>query len=180
MHDIKSIGKMRKQAGLTQKQLADISGVSQSLIAKIESGNIDPAYSKASQILYTLANIKKKEREKAGDIMTSKIISVRISDTLDKAAAIMKKHGISQLPVIDSGKSVGSISDSMILDAISGKASLGMVTVGEIMGESFPVISRQSVADVCADLLRYYPAVMVEEKGILKGIITKADLLRVV
>lgn len=48
------IAKRRKLLGLTQKQLAKIAGVSQSFIAKIESGKIDPSYSKAKAIFDTL------------------------------------------------------------------------------------------------------------------------------
>ena len=41
---IDRISKIRKQLGLTQIQLANLAGVSQSLIAKLESGRIDPSY----------------------------------------------------------------------------------------------------------------------------------------
>jgi predicted transcriptional regulator len=40
--------------GLTQGQLAKIAGVSQSFIAKIESGKIDPSYSKVKTIFDVL------------------------------------------------------------------------------------------------------------------------------
>ena len=48
------IGKLRRQLGLTQKELARKAGVSQSLIAKVESGLIDPAYSKVVQLFQAL------------------------------------------------------------------------------------------------------------------------------
>ena len=49
-HDIKEIKILRKKLEITQNELAKKSGVSQSLIAKIESSNIDPAYSSIKKI----------------------------------------------------------------------------------------------------------------------------------
>ncbi len=180
MENLKRIQKLRRELGLTQKQLSSIAGVSQSLITKIETGKLDPSYSKASQILSALENIKRKENTTARQLMIEKIISIKNSDNLEKAAVIMQNNGISQLPVIESEISIGSISESTILEAISDGRSLKSVKVGECMDDSFPLISEDCVVDVCADLLRHYPAVLVGRRGSIKGIITKADLLQVV
>ena len=51
--------------GLTQKELATIANVSQSLIAKIESNNIDPSYSniqKLDAVFETLQQKKEKQQ----------------------------------------------------------------------------------------------------------------------
>jgi len=48
------IKKMRKKFGLTQAKLAKMAGVSQSLIAKIESEKIDPSYKIAKKIFTVL------------------------------------------------------------------------------------------------------------------------------
>ena len=42
--DLSEIRILRKQHNLTQSQLARLAGVSQSLIAKLEAGLIDPGY----------------------------------------------------------------------------------------------------------------------------------------
>ena len=44
MLDPKDIAKIRKRLGMTQNQLSEISGVSQSLIAKIEANKVAPTY----------------------------------------------------------------------------------------------------------------------------------------
>ncbi|MEM2547192.1 MAG: helix-turn-helix domain-containing protein, partial [Candidatus Bathyarchaeia archaeon] len=59
------IAKRRKLLGLTQKQLAKIAGVSQSFVAKVESGKIDPSYSKVKAIFDVL------ERMEAGENYTA-------------------------------------------------------------------------------------------------------------
>jgi len=175
------IGSVRKRLGLTQKQLADMSGVSQSLIAKIESGNIDPAYSKVMAIVAALEDRQHKGKKTVKEIMTSDIVSVSPGDTVAKAVKAMRKKGISQIPVIESDRCVGSISDSMIVELVSeNKTDMKSIKVDEVMAENFPTIPSRSVVDVAADLLRYYGAVLVNKDGRLVGIVTKADLLKAI
>jgi len=54
------IAKKRKMLGLTQKELARMAGVSQSSIAKIESGKIDPSYNKVKAIFDVLERMETK------------------------------------------------------------------------------------------------------------------------
>ncbi|MEM3267388.1 MAG: helix-turn-helix domain-containing protein [Conexivisphaerales archaeon] len=50
MYELREISKMRKVLGLTQVQLAKMAGISQSLLAKIEAGKVDPSYTRARKI----------------------------------------------------------------------------------------------------------------------------------
>lgn len=181
MLDVKQIGRMRRQLGLTQKRLASLAGVSQSLIAKVESGRIDPAYSKIIRINDALEQERKKGKKIVSQIMTSDIISITPSDNLRKAVSLMRSKDISQLPVLDSGKCVGSLSDSMIVDLLSdAKKDIRKLSVRDIMYESYPVLPANSLVDVAVGLLHHYRAVLVEKDGKLAGIITKADLLKAI
>ena len=69
MEDLTLIKELRKRLGMTQHRLARLSGVSQSLIAKIESGRVDPAYSKAKSIISALQREQFSSEKKAKDIM---------------------------------------------------------------------------------------------------------------
>jgi len=181
MYEIERIGKLRKGLGMTQKELANLAGVSQSLIAKIESGKIDPAYSKVVQILSALEAKQNKGKKTAAQIMSHHIISVSPSDRLQKAVSLMREKDISQLPVFEDGKCIGSVSDSKIVDLIGTRNSeLKTLLVREVMGESYPIIPANSIVDVVADLLHHYRAVLVEKDGRLSGIITKADLFKAI
>jgi len=173
--DIKEIKAVRKKLGLTQTQLARLSGVSQSLIAKIEAGTLDPTYSNAQKIFNALEAFSKKKEIKAEEIMTPKIISLSPSDSARDAIGRMKKFEISQMPVLDNEKAVGIISETILLDAVLNKKPQ---KIGDIMEDAPPVLSKDSSVSVVSDILKYYPMVLVGEKGRLKGIITKADLLR--
>ena len=180
MLEVERIGKLRKQLDLTQKQLANLAGVSQSLIAKIESGKIDPAYSKVMQILSALENEQNKGKKTAQQIMSVGLASVSPSDHISDAIKLMKEKDISQLPVLEGGKCIGSLSESDIVELVAAHADLKKPLVREVMKESFPVIPANSLVDVVASLLKHYSAVLVEKDGRLSGIITKADLFKAI
>jgi predicted transcriptional regulator len=181
MHDVERIGKMRRQLGLTQKQLANLAAVSQSLIAKIESGKIDPAYSKVMQIISALEAEQNKGKKTVLEIMSPHIASVAPSDKLQKAIALMRANDISQLPVITEGKCVGSLSDGMIVDLVSTRGDrLKSILVGEVMADSYPVIPAGSLVEVAVQLLHHYRAVLVEKDGRFAGIITRADVFKAI
>ena len=66
-YELEEIKEIRKKFGLTQGQLAQIAGVSKSLIAKIEAGRLDPTFSKAQKIFEAIDTLgKKKELKRTG------------------------------------------------------------------------------------------------------------------
>ena len=174
MEELGEVKKIRKKIGMTQTELANRAGVSQSLIAKIESGRIDPTYTKTRKIFAALSELEKKEEVNAGQLMTSRIVSVSPGMPIKEAIATMKKFQISQLPVMDRSKLIGLVSESSILDALlKSKATI----VKEIMQESPPIVSKTTSIQVVSNLLKHYPIVVVSEEGKLIGLITKSDLL---
>ncbi len=173
-YDLAEIKKIRKSLGLTQSELAKKASVSQSLIAKIEAGKIDPTFTKTKKIFETLDLLQNKEEIKAGELMNSNIISVAPDTTIRESIEKMKKFSISQMPVLDNTHIVGLVSESTLLDAlISGKSK----KIQEIMEETPPTVSKTASIKVVSSLLRHYPVVLVSDSGKLAGLITKADLL---
>lgn len=172
---LEEIKEIRKKLGITQSDLAKRADVSQSLIAKIEAGRIDPTYTKVQKIFAALSDLGKKHELKAEEIMANKIIFVEPDDSLDEAIKKMKKYGISQMPVVEDHKSVGIISESIILETMLNKKE--KMKVRDVMGESPPVVSKESTVTVISNLLKFYPLILVSEGGMLKGVITKSDLL---
>ncbi len=173
-YELEEIKHIRKKLGLTQFELAQRAGVSQSLIAKTESGRLDPTYTNARKIFTALDDLEKKKELKAESIMNKKVISVDPSDDVKDAIQKMKKHQISQMPVITNHKSIGIISESIILEHLTEKK---VKFVKDIMGESPPIIPKETSSKVVSNLLRHYPMVLVSSEGELIGLITKADLL---
>ncbi len=175
----------RKLLGLTQNQLARRSGVSQSLIAKMERKTIDPSYGKVRKIEQTLEKEEEKSKTtaRARDIHSYKIVKINKSDPILKASQIMRKHSFSQLPVYDDSKIVGSISESAINNYFSEGKDIEMLSkkqVGDLMEADFPKIDEDYPIEPITSLLKCSPAIMTTRKGKVVGIITRADLLKLI
>src|SRR3989338_8112566 len=99
--ELAEVKSLRKKQGLTQSGLARLAGVSQSLIAKIESGSVDPTFSHAKRIFEVLHSIEREKGPKAGELIAGRIIAVALDDSVTEAIRKMKANSISQLPVMD-------------------------------------------------------------------------------
>jgi predicted transcriptional regulator len=177
------IAKKRRMLGLSQKQLARIAGVSQSFIAKIESEKIDPSYSKVKAIFDVLERIEAGENNAAKTIYHEGVIGVERTDKVAKAISLMREHGFSQLPVFENGKCVGCVSEKTFLSQImvaEDPSKVSQKRVEEIMEEALPQIDENAPLPLVSSLLHFYPAVLVAKKGKVVGIITKADLFKVI
>jgi predicted transcriptional regulator len=169
----KLIKKMRVEAGLTQEQVAKAAGITQAHIAKIENEKVNPTLSTVNNILSILQENK---NIKSKDFVTKKLIYIKPEDSVNYAVKLMRKNDISQIPIIEKERCIGSISDKTIIRNLS-KIS-GSTEVREIMDEPFPMISTNDNIDVIKTLLEYHQAVIIMEEGRFVGIVTKHDLLK--
>lgn len=181
--ELSEIRSIRKKLGITQQQLSRLSGVSQSLIAKIEktgSKRIDPAYSKVLALFNSLWSYKSSDRACAGSLMNKRLITVRATEKIDKVSSLMLKNSISQVPVLDqNGSLYGSISEECIIEALHKNMIVpGKTTAFDIAEEPFPLVSETTPVDALIDLLKHHKAVLVGKRGKPIGIITKADLFK--
>lgn len=174
--ELNEIKEIRKKFGLTQSELAKKADVSQSLIAKVESGRLEPTYSKAMKIFDTLKLLTHEKEAIASEIMEKKIISVGPNEEIKKAINIMKKYEISQMPVIEDDRLVGMISETILLESILNEKKAS--NVREIMKDPPPIVAMNTSISVISDILRFFPIIVVNDRGKLVGVITKSDLIR--
>jgi len=178
---IEEVAKKRRIMGLTQQKLAMLAGVSQSLIAKLESQKIDPSYTKVKAIFDALERLQTETEVRAEEVLHSKVIGIQKSDQVSKAVQTMADYGYSQLPVFDGEHAVGSISEKTIIGKVSAGKDLNQISkrsVGDVMEEAFPQVGEDAPLPLIASLLQVYPAVLISKKGKVVGIVTKADLLK--
>jgi len=176
----KQLKKIRTQLGYTQGALAKAAGVSQSIIAKIEAGSVDPTFDTLSAISRALRATTTKQSKKAADVMSSPVVGVQVGDRIKLCAELMKKKGYSQLPVFNGEKMIGTITDSHIVTLLSEAQDPRKLLddrVGNHILPIFAVVGRDTPVEALYSLFRYLPAVLVGTSDMVEGIITKIDLL---
>ena len=173
------IKKLRLELSLTQHELASRAGVSQPLIARIESGDVDSRLSTLRKI-FNAFDAARKEKVLVSGIMHSPVIHTSSGDSIEDAARIMEKHGFSQMPVIDNGVPVGSISSDQIVSSMTDQdiKKVSHLHVRDIMGDSFPTVSPTTDANTVSRILEKNPAVLVLEAGKVVGVMTKHDIMK--
>jgi cystathionine beta-synthase len=112
---------------------------------------------------------------------SSAVFSVAPGASVRQALGLMNLHDVSQLPVMDGASCVGSVSDWSLSQKSLENARLLECAVSEVMDSPFPIVSsEQPVESVVKLLSKYNPAVLVQEDGAVKGIITRSDMLHFV
>jgi len=174
---------LRKKAGLTQKDLAKAAGLSQSLIARIEAGDIDTKISTAQRILDVTADAAPKKQKilTLADLMTSPVEYCKSKDTIKKVAYTMESKGISQLPVMEAGRPIGSVTDTTLVKVLAKKGARSSIRkIKDVMEPSFPVLNSDEPLENAVDLLTKNSAILISRGPHIAGIMTKADALRIV
>ena len=183
--DLGEIPRLRRALGLSQRELADRAGISQSAVAKIERGRANPSYAAARRLLEVLEAERHRREPSAlvAEVRSPRVVAVPSTLDLEAAVAQMRKHGFSQLPVIDGRHAVGSLTERGLTGQIlSGKtpADFARLRVAAVMDPPFPTIDEKAPVYLAAALLQHYPAVLTTVRGQVHGIVTKSDLLKLV
>ena len=124
-------------------------------------------------------------RQVVGEILSGKtqqptLISVSPHDKLGRAIALMEAHSISQLPVVEQDRVVGSLNESALMKVLHDGLDAANQEVGAVMGQPLPMLDVQTdAAEAYRLLLAGAPGVIatfgVEKRGI--GVITRSDLI---
>lgn len=105
------------------------------------------------------------------------LVFVSPDETVAEAIARMNEAGVTQIPVLEDNRSVGSIRESRVLAKLLDDRALLEARVGDVMEASFPVMDVDSnLKDIKAKLHKS-PAVLIEDFKRITGIITRSDVL---
>ena len=105
------------------------------------------------------------------------LVWVAPSDKLADALAKMNDLGLTNLPVLEEGRPVGSVRENRALSLVVKNRDLLESAVSEVMEASFPTVDVDASSNEVTKRLQSSPAVLVEEYGRLVGIITRHDVL---
>ncbi|HET6862199.1 MAG TPA: pyridoxal-phosphate dependent enzyme [Pyrinomonadaceae bacterium] len=105
------------------------------------------------------------------------LIYVNPKDTVAEALEKMDELGLTQVPVLDEGRSVGSLRENRVLAKVVRNRDMLTLPVSEVMELSFPILDVDANSSEVTKRLQTSPAVLVEEYGRIIGIITRHDVL---
>lgn len=176
MDDLSLIKKRRVVLGITQKELSKLSGVSQSMIAKIEAERAEASYSVACKIFKALDSLASSSERSVEDFMKRKIIFCDVRDKVVDVIKKMRRKDVSQLPVLGDGMLVGLISEKVLIDNVDRLSEV--LEVGDIMVDAPPVVSKITSRDTVISLLREFPIILIKSGKDFVGLVCKLDILR--
>lgn len=105
------------------------------------------------------------------------LVSVAPSDTVGGALEKMDDLGVTQMPVLEEGRAVGSLRENRVLAKVVRNRELLNSRVCEVMEASFPTVDVDASSSEVTRRLQTSQAVLVEEYGRIIGIITRHDVL---
>ena len=106
-----------------------------------------------------------------------RLVSVAPDTTIGEALDLMNSHGLSQLPVIEEGKSVGSVRDNRVMAQLLDNRDLLEQPVTKVMDAPFPVVDENMEVARAKQYLKDSPAILIEEYGRIVGIVTRYDVI---
>ncbi|MDH3656667.1 MAG: CBS domain-containing protein [Nitrosopumilus sp.] len=172
---------MRQKIGITQKNLAMMTGVSTSMINQVESGRSQPSYETAKKIFDSLSQLEgKSSSHTAGDFCSKDIVKLKPTNTLHDAIKKMHQLSISQIPVFSNSDVVGMVSEDGIVKHLAdiGEAELKKAKLADTMDSVPPIVDFDTPANVLVPLIRYTKCILVSKKSKIVGIITASDTLK--
>ncbi len=119
----------------------------------------------------------------ASDVASKGVVTVQSSESVLRASEILRSTGYSQLPVMDGEVPVGSISERDLFDMLRQGFTMGQMRstqVSKVMKESFPIVSDSTPMALVTLLMSDSNAVLVAQKGKVTGLITNADMLKLI
>ncbi|MCR9017207.1 cystathionine beta-synthase [Aquiflexum gelatinilyticum] len=99
------------------------------------------------------------------------------NDKVKDAIHLMNGKSVSQIPVLEDGHVIGSLTDSKLLSKIIENPELKDATVADVMETSMKFVALDSTLDVLSSMLDKEKAVLVRDDNHQIHIVTKHDIL---
>jgi cystathionine beta-synthase len=136
------------------------------------------AWLEEAHLTYTVA-----PQQSVGDLLRTRgsrqMVAISPTDSAEAAIRLMETAGISQLPVLEHGKPVGSIQEVTLARLLHDSADPNGVSVAEIMAKPLPVLDVTTHLDEAYRLLLAgNTGVLVQQDGRVVDIITRIDLVQ--
>ena len=122
------------------------------------------------------------EKFTVGDVLRIKhglpaLVTISSDQTADQAMQFMEEHAISQLPVVQDGRVVGSLNEGTLVRLLHDGADLRNKLVSEVMGKPMPQVEESvDVSEPYRLLMAGHSGVIVTRLGAPYGFLSRLDL----
>jgi cystathionine beta-synthase len=100
-------------------------------------------------------------------------------ETVAATIELMQSRGISQVPVLENGKPVGSVQEVTIARVLHDERDPHSLPVGEVMARPLPVLDATTHLDEAYRMLMSgHTGVLVTQDGKIVDIVTRIDLVQ--
>jgi cystathionine beta-synthase len=107
-----------------------------------------------------------------------KLVTISPDATAEQAIQLLEATGISQLPVMESGKPVGSVQEVTLARVLHDGRDPGEVKVGDVMARPLPTLDVITHLDEAYRmLLSGFTGVLATQEGRVVDIVTRIDLI---
>ena len=106
------------------------------------------------------------------------LVAVSPDAHVSEALGLVEEYNVSQLPILEDGRALGSVTEARLMAAVIEDPSLLEESVMAIAGEAFPAVGPEAdVATLSDHLRRQVPAVLVRDEDRVVGVLTRYDIL---
>jgi cystathionine beta-synthase len=119
-----------------------------------------------------------------GDVLMNKgrehrgMISVSTDCTIGEAIELMRRHGISQLPVIRDMSIAGSLDETRLLNVLLSDTEAWNHNVQQFMDAPFPIVAEDAPVESLTTILQdKVQALIIQRRNGDRDIVTKSDLI---
>src|SRR3990172_6366551 len=106
------------------------------------------------------------------------LIAVGPDERAEQAIVLLRRHGISQMPVVEDGKVIGGIRELTLARLLHSRVDPRQVPVREVMARPMPTVSEHVDLDEVYRLLTSGNSAVVATRGNeILGVITRIDLV---
>jgi cystathionine beta-synthase len=128
-----------------------------------------------------LNEAKKTALDLIKDHIGKHLVTVSSDTPVTQAILLMNQYNISQIPVLDNNKFVGSLSDNHLFGKLLENAELKELPVRNLMQEPFPVVTEKTTFEQVSKLFQKgEKAVVVNYDTNKHHIITKQDMIKAI
>ncbi len=105
------------------------------------------------------------------------VITAEASDGVQDVIRLMKKHGISQLPILDRTRLVGMISEVDLLNALLKEPDSLDRPVGDLVDQNYVLVPSDTPVSRLAAIFTQGKVALVQDQGTITAVVTKIDLI---